>query len=205
MRIKDFIYLDHNATTMIDPEVAEEMRPYIYEIFGNPSSSHKLGKEAKDAIERARSNVADLIGCNSSEIIFTSGGTESNNMVIKGMVDLKEPKKNHIIISAVEHPSIINPVLNLMELGVEVSIIKVDRYGIVDPDDVKKAIRPETRIISIMLANNETGTIQPIKEIGEIGKEFGIPVHTDAAQAVGKIPVDVNELNVACYSKKIHI
>ncbi len=194
--MKEIIYLDHNATTMIAPEVAEAMEPYIKEVFGNPSSSHALGEKAKIAIEESRSTVADLIGARPSEIIFTSGGTESNNMVLKGMVDLREPENNHIIISAIEHPSIINPAIYLMELGVEVSVIGVDKDCLVDPEDVRDAIRPNTRLISIMLANNETGTIQPIKEIALIGKEHGIPVHTDAAQAIGKIPVDVKELGV---------
>ncbi len=194
--MKEIIYLDHNATTMIAPEVAEAMEPYIKEVFGNPSSSHALGEKAKIAIEESRSTVADLIGARPSEIIFTSGGTESNNMVLKGMVNLREPENNHIIISAIEHPSIINPAIYLMELGVEVSIIGVDKDCLADPEDVRDAIRPNTRLISIMLANNETGTIQPIKEIALIGKEHGIPVHTDAAQAIGKIPVDVKELGV---------
>ena len=204
MKIKDVIYLDHNATTMIAPEVAEAMEPYIKEVFGNPSSSHELGYEAKIAIENARNSVADLIGARPQEIIFTSGGTESNNMVLKGIIDLKEPNKNHIIISAVEHPSILNPAIYLMELGVQVSIVGVDRYCLVDPGDVKKAIRANTRLISIMLANNETGTIQPVKEIAAIAKEHGISVHTDAAQAVGKIPVDVKELGVDILSLAGH-
>ena len=204
MKTKDVIYLDHNATTMIAPEVAEAMEPYINEVFGNPSSSHELGYEAKMAIENARNSVADLIGARPQEIIFTSGGTESNNMVLKGIIDLKEPNKNHIIISAVEHPSILNPAIYLMELGVQVSIVGVDRYCLVDPEDVKKAIRANTRLISIMLANNETGTIQPVKEIAAIAREHGIPVHTDAAQAVGKIPVDVKELGVDILSLAGH-
>ena len=193
--MKELIYLDHNATTMIDPQVIKAMESFM-NTFGNPSSSHVLGKEAKDALEKARQDVAELIGAQASEIVFTSGGTESNNTVIKGIVDLKEPEKNHIIISAIEHPSILNPALYLMELGVEVSIVKVSRNCLIDPEDVKREIRPNTKLISIMLANNETGTIQPIKEIAQIGKEFGIPVHTDAAQAVGKIPVNVTELGI---------
>ncbi len=196
MTKKTIIYLDHNATTMIDPEVAREMEPYIRENFGNPSSSHILGVEARKAIERAREQVADLINAKASEIVFTSGGTESNNWVIKGVVDLSEPKKNHIIISSIEHPSVLNPALYLMQLGVEVSVVKVDSKCLVDPEDIKKEIRHNTKLISIMLANNETGTIQPIKEIAQIGRQYGIPVHTDAAQAVGKIHVDVNELGV---------
>ncbi len=189
------IYLDHNATTPLDPHVKREIEN-CFNIFGNPSSTHFFGKQAKEKIELARRSVADLIGCKPDEVIFTSCGTESNNMVLKGIVDLKEPEKNHIIISAVEHPSVLNPAFYLMKLGVKLTVLKVDRYGIVDPDDVRKQIRKETKLISIMLANNETGTIEPVEEIGKIGKEYGIPVHTDASQAVGKIPVDVNRLNV---------
>ncbi len=192
---ENLIYLDHNATTMIDPEVIKKM-DQIKDIFGNPSSSHILGKEARGILEDSRRKIAELIGCKDSEIIFTSGGTESNNMVIKGMVDLKEPEKNHIIISAIEHPSILNPAIYLMELGVQVSIVRVNKNCLIDPDDVKREIKSNTRLISIMLANNETGTIQPIKEIAKIGREYDIPVHTDAAQAIGKIPVNVNELGV---------
>ena len=192
----DFIYLDHNATTPIDPAAVAAMMPFLKEEFGNPSSSYLLGTRAKETLERSRNEVSVLLSCGSHEVIFTSGGSESNNAVIKGIIDLKRPEGFHIITSAVEHPAILNPALFLMELGVKVTILPVDRFGRVDPDEVKRAIEPKTRLISIMLANNETGTLQPIKEISNIATEHEILLHTDAAQAVGKIPVDVNELGV---------
>ncbi|HEN20538.1 MAG TPA: cysteine desulfurase [Desulfobacteraceae bacterium] len=193
---KNPVYLDHNATTRLDPEAAKAMKPYLEENFGNPSSQYSLGIKAKQGIENARKEVAGLIGAHYEEVFFTSGGSESNNMVIKGVIDFKNPEKNHIITSRIEHPAILNPALFLMELGVKVSFLPVDGSGRVDPDDVRKAVLPETVLISVMLANNETGTIQPIREISGIARENGISMHTDAAQAVGKIKVDVNELDV---------
>jgi len=190
------IYLDHNATTPIDQAAVEAMMPFMKEEFGNPSSSYLLGTSAKETLERSRSEVSMLLGCRSHEVIFTSGGSESNNAVLKGIIDFKRPEGFHIITSAVEHPAILNPVLFLMELGVKVTILPVDRFGRVDPDEVRRSIEPTTKLISIMLANNETGTLQPIKEISKIAMEHEILLHTDAAQAVGKIPVDVNELGV---------
>ena len=190
------IYLDHNATTPVDPEAAARMTHVTEEEFGNPSSAYILGRRAKEAIETHRDKVASLMGAHGSEITFTSGGSESNNMVLKGIIDLKDPKAFHIITSAVEHPAIINTARYLMELGVEVTILPVDGDGRVDPDDVKKAIAPHTALISIMLANNETGTLQPIREISAMAREKNIPFHTDAAQALGKIPVDVKDLGV---------
>ncbi|MFC1533550.1 cysteine desulfurase family protein, partial [Thermodesulfobacteriota bacterium] len=198
------IYLDHNATTPIDPIAADAMTRYTRDEFGNPSSVYPLGLNAKDGVERARQDVASLLGCEHSEVIFTSGGSESNNMALKGMVDFKNPEKYHIITSAVEHPAILNPVRYLMELGVKVTILPVDRHGRVTPVDVGKAITPDTSMISIMLANNETGTLYPIREISKIAKEYNIPLHTDAAQAVGKIPVDVNRLGVDLLSVTGH-
>ena len=193
---ENYIYLDHNATTPIAPEVANAMAPYIREKFGNPSSSYSLGVQAKEALEKARGQVSSLIGCSPDEIIFTSGGTESNNMVLKGVVDFRSPEQTHMITCTVEHPAILNPCIYLMELGVRVTILPVDRYGRVDPEDVKKAIQPDTKLISIMLANNETGTLQSLKDICSIAREREIPVHTDAAQAVGKIEVSVDDLGV---------
>jgi cysteine desulfurase len=166
------------------------------EEFGNPSSAYTLGKRAKEVIETHRDKVARLMGARSEEIIFTSGGSESNNMVLKGIIDLKDPGASHIITSAVEHPAIVNTALYLGELGVGVTVIPVDREGRVDPDDIAKALKPHTALITIMLANNETGTLQPIREISSIAREKGIPMHTDAAQALGKIPVDVGDLGV---------
>ena len=190
------IYLDHNATTKVDREVQKTMMPYLEEEFGNPSSGYLLGTRAKEGLERAREDVALLLGCHHHEVIFTSGGSESNNMVLKGLIDFRNPEKSHIITAAVEHPAILNPVLFLMELGVKVTVLPVDRFCRVDPEAVKKAIQPNTTLITIMLANNETGTVQPIEEISKIGRGHGIPVHTDAAQAVGKMEVDVNALGV---------
>jgi len=191
-----WIYLDHNATTPADPLVLKAMLPYLKEEFGNPSSAYSLGKRAKKAVEKAREEAALLLGCRSSQLVFTSGGSESNNMVLKGLVDFTDPAKFHMITSAVEHPAILNPALFLMELGASVSIVPVDSTGRVNPKDVERAIRPGTALISIMLANNETGTLQPVAEISEIARRHDIPVHTDAAQAVGKIGVDVNQLGV---------
>jgi cysteine desulfurase len=164
--------------------------------FGNPSSGYFLGTRAKQKVEQARVEVADLLHSQAEEIVFTSGGSESNNTVLKGIVDLRSPAGFHIITSAVEHPAILNPALFLLELGVDVSVLPVDRHGRIDLDDLRKAITPQTTLISIMLANNETGTLQPVREISQMAREYNIPVHTDAAQAVGKIPVDINELGV---------
>jgi cysteine desulfurase len=191
-----YIYLDHNATTPLDRAVIEAMIPYIKDDFGNPSSGYSLGVRAKEGVEQARKEVSSLLGCKDTEIIFTSGGTEANNMALKGLIDFRSPKNFHIISTAVEHPAVLNPLLYLMELGTSVSIIPVDNMGRADPDDIRKAITPETILISVMLANNETGTIQPIKEIARIAKESNIPFHTDAAQAVGKVHVNVDDLGV---------
>ena len=193
---KSSIYLDHNATTPVAPESLKAMMPYLQENFGNPSSEYILGRNAKEGIKRARKDLAALFGCRSNEVVFTSGGSESNNMVLKGLIDFTNTEKFHIIISAVEHPAILNPALFLMELGVNVTILPVDHSGKVNPEDVQKAILPNTSLITIMLANNETGTLQPIKDISVIARKYDIPFHTDAAQAVGKIDVDVNELGV---------
>jgi cysteine desulfurase len=194
--MKDFIYLDHNATTPIDPGATAIMTTIMEEDFGNPSSGYFLGTRAKQKVERAREEVAGFIHAGAEEIVFTSGGSESNNMVLKGVIDLRRPGDFHIITSAVEHPAILNPALFLLELGVHVTVLAVDRHGRVDPDDVRKAIGPHTILISIMLANNETGTLQPVGEISRIARESNIPVHTDAAQAVGKLPVDIEKLGV---------
>ncbi|MCU0596940.1 MAG: cysteine desulfurase [Desulfobacterota bacterium] len=194
--MKDFIYLDHNATTPIDLGAAAVMTAVMEKDFGNPSSGYFLGTRARQKIEEAREEVAGLVHARNEEIVFTSGGSESDNMVLKGIVDLGRPGDFHIITSAVEHPAILNPAFFLLELGVRVDILPVDRHGRIDPDDLRKAIVPDTCLISIMLANNETGTLQPLSEISQIAGEHNIPVHTDAAQAVGKLPVDVEKLGV---------
>lgn len=193
---KDLIYLDHNATTPLDPSASKEMTRVMVEDFGNPSSAYPIGLQAKAAVEEARGRTAALLGCEREELVFTSGGSESNNMVLKGVVDFRNPGRCHLITSAVEHPAIFNPALFLMELGADATFVGVDRFGRLDPEDVRKAVRPGTCLISVMLANNETGTLQPIEAVSGIAREHGIPFHTDAAQAVGKIPVDVHRLGV---------
>ncbi len=190
------IYLDYNATTPIAPEVAEEMLPYIQAHFGNPSSSYAVGRYNKEAIEKARMQVANLIGASSDEIIFTSGGTESNNHAIRGAVFANSEKGKHIITSQVEHPAVTEVCSYLEKQGYEITRLSVNAFGKVNPEDVEKATRPDTVLITIMHANNEVGTIQPLKAIGEIAKKHRVLFHTDAAQSVGKIETDVNELNV---------
>ena len=191
------IYLDYNATTPIDPEVLETMCPFFEEHFGNPSSSHVYGKVAKDAVNKARKQTARLIGTQTNEILFTSGGTESNNHAIIGTAFANIEKGKHIITSVVEHPAVLETVGYLEErFGFKVTYLPVDKYGMVNPSDVKNAITPQTILITIMHANNEVGTINPIEEIGNIAKENKVTFHTDAAQSCGKIPVNVNSLNV---------
>lgn len=190
------IYLDHNATTPIAPKVAEAMKPYWGAQYGNPSSGYPLGRAARKALEDARSQVAELLGCQLTEIVFTSGGTESNNMVIKGVAHSLSAKGRHIITTAIEHPAVTNPCLFLQDQGYDVTFLPVDSTGLVDPAAVKAAIRSSTVLISVMHANNETGTIQPIPEIGAIAREAGVLFHTDAAQSVGKIPAQVSDLRV---------
>jgi len=189
------VYLDYNATTPIDPAVAEAMMPFINTHFGNPSSSHLFGTEAKRAVEKARKQIADLLNCGVDEIIFTSGGSESNNYAIRGAAFANRKKGNHIITSSLEHPAV-TEVCNFLEKnGFKVTYLPVDEYGMVDPQSVLDAITPQTILITIMHANNEVGTIQPINEIGKIAREHGIIFHSDCAQSVGKIPVNVNEMN----------
>jgi cysteine desulfurase len=190
------IYLDYNASTPIDPVVVAAMRPLLDEHFGNPSSGHWAAPGAKAALERARGQVAVLLGAGNDEIVFTSGGSESNNLALKGVAWALRGKGNHIITSAVEHPAILGPCRFLERQGFEVSLVPVDAFGSVDAEDVARAITPRTILVSIMHANNEVGTIEPIAEISRIAHEHGIVVHTDAAQSVGKVPVDANVLGV---------
>ena len=190
------IFLDYNGTTPIDPQVAESMLPYIYEHFGNPSSSHMFGTKPKDAIERARCQVASALGSRPDEVFFTSGGTESNNHAIRGTIAAAVHRGNHVITSAVEHPAVLE-VCRFLELqGATVTYLPVDRFGMVDPHDVDEAITVQTVLISIMHANNEIGTVQPIRQISEIGRKHGVLVHSDCAQSVGKIAVNVDDLGV---------
>lgn len=190
------IYLDYNATTPIDPEVAKAMQPYLTEYFGNPSSIHEYGVITKKAIEKARKQIAELINCKASEIIFTSGGTESNNYSIKGSAFFLKDKGNHIITSSVEHPAVMEVCAYLEKNGFEITYLPVDEHGMIQLDELEKTIRPTTILITIMHANNEIGTLQPIAKISEIAKEHGIRMHTDAAQSIGKVTVNVQEMSV---------
>lgn len=189
------IYLDYNATTPIDSAVAATMQPFITEHYGNPSSSHALGRRTREAYEAARASIASLIGASSDEIIFTSGGTEASNMAIKGLAFWPETKGRHFVTTAVEHPATLAPMTWLERFGFTRTEVEVDEFGLVDPVDIRKAIRPETALISVMHAQNEVGTIEPIAEIGRIAREHGILFHVDAAQSLGKIPVNVTEMN----------
>jgi cysteine desulfurase len=190
------IYLDYNASTPIDPTVAAAMRPYLEEAFGNPSSGHWASTPAKEALENARSQVAVLLGCDPDEIVFTSGGSEANNLAIKGTFFALRDKGEHIITTAVEHPAILAPCRFLEQLGATVTYLPVDSTGRVDSGAVRRAITPRTILISVMHANNEVGTIQPIEEIGAIARAHGVRFHADAAQSVGKIPTKVDALGV---------
>ncbi len=190
------IYLDYNASTPVDPAVREAMLPYLDRYYGNPSSGHVLGKHERGAVETARAQVADLLGASPSEIVFTSGGTESNNHVIKGVAFAPRDRGNHIIVSKVEHPSVLNPCRFLERQRFEVSYVDVDSTGRVDPQAIIEEIRPTTILISVMHANNEVGTLQPIAEIAEIAREAGVWLHTDAAQSCGKIETRVDRLGV---------
>ena len=188
------IYLDHNASTPLDPAVAAAMRPFLDEAFGNPSSGHWASAPAKAALERARRQVAALLGAGPDEVVFTGGGSEANNLALKGAYFALSGKGDHIVTTAVEHPAILGPCRFLERLGAAVTYLPVDGTGRVDADDVRKAITPRTILISVMHANNEVGTIQPIAEIGAIAREYGVVFHTDAAQSVGKIPTSVDAL-----------
>lgn len=188
------IYLDYNATTPHDPEVIEAIRPYLQEHFGNPSSSHWYGRKAREAVEAARAQVAALLNCTPGEIIFTSGGTESNNHAIRGIA--RQSRGKHIITSQIEHPAVTAVCERLRREGFEVTYLPVDEHGLVSTSAVENAVRPETILITLMHANNEVGTIQPIEDVARLAKSRGIVFHTDAAQSAGKIPTDVTVLGV---------
>lgn len=190
------VYLDYNASTPIDPAVAAAMRSFLDDAFGNPSSGHCASTPAKAALEKARGDVAALLGCAADEVVFTGGGSEANNLALKGVFFTLRHRGGYIITAAVEHPAMLNPCRLLERLGATVTHLPVDGTGRVDPDDVRRAITPRTTLISVMHANNEVGTIQPISEIDTIAREHGIPFHTDATQSVGKIPTNVDDLDV---------
>ena len=198
------IYLDHAATTPTDPRVLETMLPYFSDAFGNPSSIHSLGQETRAAVEEARHKIASLIGAQSEEIIFTSGGTEADNFAIKGAASANKQKGNHVITTSIEHHAVLESCKFLEGQGFGVTCLSVDRNGLVDPDEIRKAITAGTILISVMHANNEVGTVQPIADIGKIARERGICFHTDAVQTVGHIPVNVNELGIDLLAMSAH-
>ncbi len=198
------IYLDYAATTPVDPRVVKAMLPYFNKQFGNTMSLHGFGQEAKQALEESREQVANLIGAKSNEIIFTSSATESNNLALKGIAFANGTKGKHIIISSIEHPCIMESAEWLEKQGFEITRLPVDKYGLVKPEQVKAAIKKDTILVSIIHASNEIGTIQPVAEIGKICKVKGVYFHTDAAQSFGKIPVDVNEMNIDLLSASSH-
>src|SRR5437588_5851630 len=184
------VYLDSNATTPLLPEVFEAMRPYYLEEFGNASSIHHHGQHARAAVERARESVAKLLGCRAAEVVFTSGGTEADNLAIFGIARARD----HIITSQVEHHAVLNACKRLEQRGFEVTYLRVDNHGLIDPDEARASLRSNTKLISIMMANNETGALQPVEEIGRIAAEADVYFHTDAVQAAGKVAVNVNKI-----------
>jgi cysteine desulfurase len=197
------VYLDNNATTPVLPEVFEAMRPFFGERFGNASSIHHHGQEARAAVEDARESVADLLGCSAAEIVFTSGGTESDNLAIAGWVAAGD----HVVTSSIEHHAVLHACKHLEKIGCEVTILPVDGRGLIDPSDVRRALRPKTKLISVMMANNETGLLQPVEEVGEIASEANILFHTDAVQAATKVPISVRQIGCDALSisgHKIH-
>lgn len=203
MKMMPRIYLDNNATTPVLPEVLEAMRPYFGERFGNASSIHHHGQETRAAVERARDSVASLLGCTASEIIFTSGGTESDNLAISGLTC----EGDHVITSRIEHHAVLHACKHLEKMGCDATYMPVNSRGLVDPDDVRRALRPNTRLISIMMANNETGVLQPVEEIGKIAAEADVYFHTDAVQAAAKVRIDVKKIGCDALSisgHKIH-
>lgn len=199
----DIIYLDHAATTSVHPDVLDAMLPYLGERYGNPSSVHRLGRAARQAVDESRARVASVLHCDPSEIVFTSCGTESINLAIKGIVKAAG-RTGHVITTAIEHHAVLHTMEQLEREGYDVTILPVSPEGIVDPDDVRRAIRPDTRLISVMYANNEIGTIQPVAEVARIGQEAGVPVHSDGVQAAGSLPLHVEALGVTSLALSGH-
>ena len=197
------IYLDNAASKAVHPEAVKEMLPYFDVQYGNPSSIHQFGRKAKNAIQKARKQVAALIGAEPDEITFTSGATESNNTILMGIPAFR-PEQNHVITSSIEHEAILQPCKQYEKIGYKITYLSVDEHGIVDPDEITNSINQQTILVSIMFANNEVGTIQPIKEISETCKKYQVPFHTDAVQAVGKVPINVKELGVDALSISSH-
>jgi len=197
-------YLDYNSTTPVDPQVLAAMLPYLAENFGNASSIHSAGQTARAAVDRARESVAALIGAKPSEIVFTSGGTEADNLALFGLVGASTASRKHIITTAIEHHAVLNSAQALEKQGIAVTFVRVGRDGIVDPDEIRRALRPETILISVMCTNNELGTIQPVEEIGKIAAEADVYFHSDAVQAAGKLPLDVDRLGADLLSISAH-
>ncbi len=202
------VYMDYAATTPVDDEVLKEMMPFFQKYYGNASSIHSFGREAFDAIEDARAQVADLLNSDAEEIIFTSGGTESDNLAIKGIAFLNKKKRNskgyNIITSKIEHPAVLETCKHLEKQGFKINFLPVDKFGLIKPNDLEDAISKDTFLVTIMFANNEIGTIEPVEDIGKITKKHDILFHTDAVQAVGKVPLDVNKLNIDLLSISSH-
>ncbi len=198
------IYLDHNATTPVDPQVVAAMLPFLSEIYGNASSIHSFGQQARAAVEQARESVARLVGARPAEIVFTSGGTEADNLAILGVVRASQAAQKHVITSRIEHHAVLNACQSLETEGVEVTYLPVSSDGVVDPASIRAALKPHTVLISVMLANNELGTIQPVTEIGKIAAEAGVAFHTDAVQAAGKLSLDVSRLGADLCSLSGH-
>lgn len=198
------IYLDHNASTPIAPEVRDAMVPLLADHFGNPSSAHWAGLPAAQAVARARAQLAALLGCSPGEVVFTSGGTEADNAALKGVVEAAGRERPHLITSAVEHPAVLEPCRYLEGRGADVTYLPVDGTGLVDPDDVARALRPATVLVSVMHANNEVGTIEPVAEIARVTREAGVLLHSDAAQSVGKVPTAVDDLGVDLLTVAAH-
>jgi cysteine desulfurase len=194
------VYLDHIAATPLDPLVREAMLPYLGERFGNPQSLHSLGQEALQAVEEARTRVAGLIGAAESEVFFTSSGSEANNFAVKGIALARRDKGNHLILSAIEHQSVLHSAKSLEKQGFSTTLVPVDKYGLVDPGEVKRAVRKETVLVSVILASSEVGTIEPLAEVAEVCRAEGVPLHTDAVAAAGSIPLDVAALGVDALS-----
>ncbi|HXJ82585.1 MAG TPA: cysteine desulfurase family protein [Candidatus Methylomirabilis sp.] len=196
------VYLDHNASTPVHPEVVTAMLPYFGERFGNPSSVHGFGREAREGLDTAREQISGFLGVGKDEIIFTSGGTESDNLAVKGVANAR--RQGHIITSQIEHHAVLRTCQNLETLGFEVTYLPVDGHGLVDPDDVRRSLRTDTILLSIMHANSEIGTVEPVREIGRLAKERGIPFHVDAVQTFGKLPIDVDGCGIDLLSFSSH-
>ncbi|MDD5398839.1 MAG: cysteine desulfurase NifS [Dehalococcoidia bacterium] len=198
------IYMDYAATTPMLPEVAETMQPYFSRRFGNPSSIHSMGQEARDAVDQARMKVAALIACRPEEVVFTGGGTEADNHAIKGVCLANRERGNHIITTSIEHHAVLNTCDYMKNLGFDVTVVPVDKYGMVEPENIKKSITQKTLLVSVMHANNEVGAIQPIEEIGRITRQAGVYFHVDAVQTAGHLPIDVDRLGIDLLSASAH-